>query len=318
MWERPSPLAGYFTTCGNLNGDGTFAYRVAGLPFTVQRLVHARRGQAPQARRPHLRRRHPPRLSLGSPPRALRRQYLLHLPFVLFAIWLGGRPLVGRAPSLRQRRRLLRAGPLLLLPAIVRAVTPNNDVLAMWGLYGSGLHRHRSRPRHAGPTQQMETRIVLLTIALASPPPRICSPQSLGFIAALICMLYLAERRRSYVMQILIFSAIGALAILFAFYAFRLGALQLRLHRGQHPLLVLARSGSRFALNIANAPIASRAVAFILYLAIPPQPLLRQHRASAHAPRYSSHSSPRRPSPSPGSGRCPSSSPSSAGSSPTP
>jgi hypothetical protein len=23
MWERPSPLAGYFTTCGNLNGDGT-------------------------------------------------------------------------------------------------------------------------------------------------------------------------------------------------------------------------------------------------------------------------------------------------------
>src|SRR5450755_2653035 len=39
MWERPSPLAGYFTSCGNLNGDGTFAYRVAGLPLTVQRLT---------------------------------------------------------------------------------------------------------------------------------------------------------------------------------------------------------------------------------------------------------------------------------------
>ena len=39
MWERPSPLAGYFTTCGNLNGDGTFAYRVAGLPLTMQRLA---------------------------------------------------------------------------------------------------------------------------------------------------------------------------------------------------------------------------------------------------------------------------------------
>src|SRR6202041_3789463 len=39
MWERPSPLAGYFTTCGNLNGDGTFAYRVAGFPLTVQRLA---------------------------------------------------------------------------------------------------------------------------------------------------------------------------------------------------------------------------------------------------------------------------------------
>src|ERR1700738_4559366 len=39
MWERPSPLAGYFTTCGNLNGDGTFAYRTAGLPLTLQRLA---------------------------------------------------------------------------------------------------------------------------------------------------------------------------------------------------------------------------------------------------------------------------------------
>src|SRR6185437_17179183 len=39
MWERPSLLAGYFTTCGNLNGDGTFAYRAAGLPLTLQRIV---------------------------------------------------------------------------------------------------------------------------------------------------------------------------------------------------------------------------------------------------------------------------------------
>src|SRR3569623_1592132 len=39
MWENPSPLAGYFTSCGNLNGDGTFGYRVAGFPLTTQRLV---------------------------------------------------------------------------------------------------------------------------------------------------------------------------------------------------------------------------------------------------------------------------------------
>ena len=32
-------LQGYFTTCGNLNGDGTFAYRLAGLPLTAQRVV---------------------------------------------------------------------------------------------------------------------------------------------------------------------------------------------------------------------------------------------------------------------------------------
>ena len=51
MWERPSPLAGYFTTCGNLNGDGTFAYRVAGLPADRAAPGDARRRQAPQARR---------------------------------------------------------------------------------------------------------------------------------------------------------------------------------------------------------------------------------------------------------------------------
>ena len=34
MWERPSPLAGYFTSCGNIH-DGVLAYRVAGLPLTL-------------------------------------------------------------------------------------------------------------------------------------------------------------------------------------------------------------------------------------------------------------------------------------------
>ena len=39
MWRVSAPLTGYFTTCGNLNGDGTFAYRLAGFPLTGQRLV---------------------------------------------------------------------------------------------------------------------------------------------------------------------------------------------------------------------------------------------------------------------------------------
>ena len=34
MWEKPSPIAGYFTTCGNIH-DGILAYRLAGLPLTV-------------------------------------------------------------------------------------------------------------------------------------------------------------------------------------------------------------------------------------------------------------------------------------------
>ena len=38
MWEKPDPLAGYFTTCGNIP-DGTLGYRIAGLPLTLQRVL---------------------------------------------------------------------------------------------------------------------------------------------------------------------------------------------------------------------------------------------------------------------------------------
>src|ERR1700727_2162379 len=33
-WEKPSPLAGYYTSCGNIH-DGVLAYRLAGLPLTL-------------------------------------------------------------------------------------------------------------------------------------------------------------------------------------------------------------------------------------------------------------------------------------------
>jgi len=38
MWEQPSQLAGYFTSCGNIR-DGILAYRLAGLPLTLNLLA---------------------------------------------------------------------------------------------------------------------------------------------------------------------------------------------------------------------------------------------------------------------------------------
>src|ERR1700755_1926001 len=38
MWEKPNPLAGYFTSCGNIH-DGTLGYRIAGLPLTLERVL---------------------------------------------------------------------------------------------------------------------------------------------------------------------------------------------------------------------------------------------------------------------------------------
>jgi hypothetical protein len=271
MWERPSPLAGYFTTCGNLNGDGTFAYRVAGFPLTVQRLVML---GADKLRKPENRLYSEGTLhgSLWEARHELFNvKYLLHLPFVAFAIWLGGglwwvaRRLFGNEGG------FFALGLYCFCPAIVQsAVIPNNDVLAMWGLYGVIYTAMGVAHAMQGPRSKWKPRIGLLTVALGLTAAAHLLAAILGFALALIWMLYLAERRRSYVMQILIFSAIGALAILFAFYAFRPEPFSYVFTGGSARFWFSLEGARRFVLNIANAPIViSALVAFILYLAVP-------------------------------------------------
>ena len=137
MWERPSPLAGYFTSCGNLNGDGTFAYRVAGLPLTAQRLVLL---AADKLRKPENRLYTAGSLN-GSTWEARHElssvKYLMHLPFVFFASGSAAASGGSRAASSATRADSSRSASTASARPIVRyAVTPNNDVLAMWGLYG--------------------------------------------------------------------------------------------------------------------------------------------------------------------------------------
>ena len=167
MWERPSPLAGYFTTCGNLNGDGTFAYRVAGLPLTLQRLAML---GADKLRKPENRLYAEGTLH-GSTWEARHElfsvKYLLHLPFIFFAIWLGGglwwvsRRLFGNEGG------FFALGLYCFCPAVVQsAVTPNNDVLAMWGLYGLVYAAMGVAHAMQGPRYKWRPRIALLTVAL--------------------------------------------------------------------------------------------------------------------------------------------------------
>ena len=270
MWERPSPLAGYFTTCGNLNGDGTFAYRVAGFPLTAQRLTlpaidHFR---APENRLY-------PGGSLNGSTWEARHQltsviYLIHLPFVIFAIWLGGgvwwvsRRLFGNEGG------FLALGLYCFCPAVVHmAVTPNNDVLAMWGLYGLIYAAMGVAHAMQGPRSKWRPRIVLLTIALGLTAAAHLLAAILGFIAALIFMLYLADRRRSYVMQILIFSAIGALVILFAFYGFRLAPFSYVFTGSAARFWFSLIAPRSFATSMLNFPImVATGVCAVLYLAV--------------------------------------------------
>jgi hypothetical protein len=276
MWERPSPLAGYFTTCGNLNGDGTFAYRAAGLPLTVQRLtlLAADHFRAP-ANRLYA------GSSLNGSTWEARHQlasviYLIHLPFVLFAVWLGGglwwvsRRLFGNEGG------FLALSLYCFCPAVIgMAVTPNNDVLAMWGLYGLVYAAMGVAHAMQGPRRKWRPRIMLLTVALGLTAAAHLLAAIAGFFAALIFMLYLSERGRGYVMQILIFSAIGALAILFAFYGLRLAAFSYVFTGGAARFWfsfegICSFAAARgFSGTLMNVPILiATAVAGILYIAM--------------------------------------------------
>ena len=270
MWERPSPLAGYFTTCGNLNGDGTFAYRVAGLPLTAERLLML---SADRMRKPENRLYAEGTLH-GSTWEARHElfsvKYLLHLPFIFFAIWLGGglwwvsRRLFGNEGG------FFALGLYCFCPAIVRsAVTPNNDVLAMWGLYGLVYAAMGVAHAMQGPRRKWRPRIILLTIALGLTAAAHLLAALIGFLMAMVWMIYLAERRRSHVMQILVSSAIGAMIILFASFAFRLGAFSYVFTGGGARFWFSSDEARHFFLNMVNGPIAvAMLVALLLYVAV--------------------------------------------------
>jgi hypothetical protein len=268
MWERPSPLAGYFTTCGNLNGDGTFAYRVAGLPLTLERLtlLAADRLRVPADRLY-------PGGSLNGTTWESRHQllsviYLIHLPFVFFAVWLGGglwwvaRRLFGNEGG------FFSLGLYCFCPEVVRlAVTPNNDLLAMWGLYGLVYTAIGVAHAMQGPRRKWRPRIALLTVALGLTAAAHILAALLGFVAALLFMLYLAEIRRSYVTQILLISAVGALAILYASYGFHTAAFSYVFTGGSARLWFSLAGVRSFAVSPLNTPILiATAVAIVLYL----------------------------------------------------
>ena len=271
MWERPSPLAGYFTSCGNLNGDGTFAYRVAGFPLTAQRLVLL---AADKLRDPENRVYAAGSLN-GSTWEARHElvnvKYLMHLPFVFFALWLGAglwwvaRRLFGNEGG------FFALGLYCFCPAIVPyAVTPNNDVLAMWGLYGIVYTAIGVAHAMQGPRRKWKPRLALLTLALGLTAAAHLLAAIVGFLAAAIFMMYLAERRRSYVMQVLLFSAFGALGVLLVSYAFRLAPFSYIFTGGSARFWFSLDSVRGFFTNPVNASIiAALAVAAVLYLVVP-------------------------------------------------
>ena len=222
MWENPSPIQGYFTTCGNLNGDGIFAYRVAGFPLTAQRLVLF---AIDRFRKPE--NRVYAEGSLNGTTWEARHElgfvkYLLRLPFCFFAIWLGGGLWWVAKRLFGPEGGALALSLYVFCPAIVHYATrPNNEILALWGLYGLVYTAMGVAHALQGPRRKWKYRIGLLTLSLGLTLAAHLVAAFAGFLAGMAFFYYLAERRRSYVAQIMIFAAIGALVVDFAFFSFR-------------------------------------------------------------------------------------------------
>ena len=268
MWERPSPLQGYFTTCGNLNGDGTFAYRLAGLPLSAQRLVllgvdHLRKPEN--------------RLysggSLNGTTWEARHElsyvkYLMRLPFVLFAVWLGGGLWWVARRLFDNEGGAIALGLYVLCPEVVRYAThPNNEILALWGLYGLVYTAIGVAHALQGPRTKWKPRILLLATALGLTAAAHLLAAIIGFIAGMAFLFYLADRRRSYVSQIMIFAALGAVVILFASFSFRPSAFMYVFTGGAARFWFTTHAVWSFCTSYTNAGIVvAAAVALVVYV----------------------------------------------------
>lgn len=222
MWEKPMPTPGYFTTCGNLQGDGTLAYRAAGLPLTVyvKALQVAdwvdakRRGQTPDTE------------PTGGSIYDLRHQivgtrFLLRVPFALAAMLLGAglwwvsRRLFGNIPG------AFALGLYSLSPVVLKyATTPNNEILAAWGLFAVVYTAIGIAHAMYGPPRKWRPRIVLYTVALGLTACSHILAALFGVIASAVCMLWIAERRRTLVFPLLIGASFGAMLMVLASFTF--------------------------------------------------------------------------------------------------
>ncbi len=268
MWEKPSPLAGYFTTCGNIH-DGILAYRLAGLPLTLNLL--AEQG-IDIFRKPENR---VVQASGQLSTWELRHQLthlllLLRLPFLLAGCVLGG------ALWWVTRRLYGNWGGYTALalycfsPPVLRAcVVPNPEVLAALGIYG-GLYTCIG-VAHAmqGPRSKWRPRITLLTVIFGIAAAAHIVALPVVALLGLSAMLWVAEGRRTQVLPVVLLASAGALVLLFACYGFSPDAFSYLFRSAAGFLSVSFDPARRFFSTLGNAGITvAAAAALVLYLGI--------------------------------------------------
>ena len=252
MWEKPNPLAGYFTTCGNIP-DGTLGYRVAGLPLTVQRLLA---GEASDTSTWEM--RHELTAVL----------VLLHSGFLITGVFLGG------ALWWVTRRLFGNMGGFIALafycfcPPVIHACTyPNNEILTAFGLFATLYTAMGVAHAMQGPPKKWRSRIVLLTLTLAFTAGSHAAAFLLALGLSVAFMAYLAEGRRAYIGPILGIATIGTLLLLFASYDFSLDAFSYYFRSGAARISFSLLPARHWFMTLGNAAVTlAAATALLLYL----------------------------------------------------
>jgi hypothetical protein len=267
-WEKPSPLAGYFTTCGNIH-DGILGYRLAGLPLTLNLL--AERGMD-LFRKPEDR-----VVQAGGQLSTweLRHQLthillLLRLPFLMAGCVLGG----GLWWVTRRLYGNLGGYTALALycfsPAVLRAcVAPNSEVLAALGVYGGVYTCIGVAHAMQGPVAKWRPRLVLLTVVFGVAAASHIAALPVVALLGLAAMLWVAEGRRAQVLPVVLAVVAGALVLVFACYGFSPDAFSYIFRSAAGFLWVSVDPARRFFSALANAGIAvASAAALVLYLGL--------------------------------------------------
>jgi len=272
-WEKPSPLAGYFTTCGNIR-DGILAYRIAGLPLTLNLL--AQRGfdflRNPEDR---VFQTSTGQGSAGLSTWELRHQMthvllLLRLPFLAAGCVLGG----GLWWVTRRLYGNLGGYVALTLycfspPVLKACLSPSPEILAALGIYGGIYTCIGVAHAMQGPRRKWRPRIILLTLVLGIAATAHIVALPIAALLGLVLMLWIAEGRRSQILPVVLLASAGALVLLFAAYGFSPDAFSYVFRSGAGFLSVSLQPAMRFFTmpGIAGALVAAGAAA-LLYLGI--------------------------------------------------
>ncbi len=268
MWEKASPLAGYFTSCGNIH-DGVLAYRVAGLPLTLNLL--AERG-LDHFRKPEDRVVQTEGAQLSTWELRHQMPYvltLLRLPFLFAGVVLGG------ALWWVTRRLFGNWGGYTALalycftPSIIKAsITPGPEILAALGVYGGVYTCIGVAHAMQGPRKKWRPRIVLLTCIFGAAAAAHIAALPVVALLGLLLMLWIAEGRRSLILPVVLLASTGALLLVFACYGFSPDAFSYLFRSASGFLWFSLDPIQRFFSTFSNAGITiAAAAAAVLYLA---------------------------------------------------